>query len=162
MPRFVSDMVQVHVCREFGDGSYEHLLLRRSMGEIPYPGIWQVVTGMIEPSETAIEAAARELYEETGIRTDEFIVVPLVSSFFDPVADTVHFVPVFASIVPPGTPVRLSPEHQAIAWLSASEAAARLPIPLHRQALHILEETVLPAPHNHVFQRVRSPLSIGE
>jgi 8-oxo-dGTP pyrophosphatase MutT (NUDIX family) len=44
----------------------ELLLLRRSAGR-PLAGLWQCVTGTIEPGERVVAAAIRELEEETGI-----------------------------------------------------------------------------------------------
>ena len=35
---------------------------------------WQSVTGSIEKQETLIEAARREVYEETGINTNEYLL----------------------------------------------------------------------------------------
>jgi 8-oxo-dGTP pyrophosphatase MutT (NUDIX family) len=41
------------------------LLLRRSV-HVPYPGIWSVPAGGIDPGESAVHAAIRELSEEAG------------------------------------------------------------------------------------------------
>ncbi|MDJ0700103.1 MAG: NUDIX domain-containing protein, partial [Woeseiaceae bacterium] len=58
--RPVSVLVVVH-----SDDGYA-LLLKRSQ---PFE-FWQSVTGCLEPGESHVEAAARELFEETGL-TDE-------------------------------------------------------------------------------------------
>ena len=63
---------------------HELLLMRshdpknRSM-EGEYNGrYWSLIGGAIEPSESLIEAAKREVYEETGIRKDEIKFGPIV------------------------------------------------------------------------------------
>lgn len=61
------------------------LLVRRGHG--PARGLWSAPGGHIEPGETAIEAARREMLEETGIE------------LLDPVALTTHFV-----VTPDGEP----------------------------------------------------------
>ncbi|WP_436525910.1 NUDIX hydrolase [Actinoplanes sp. HUAS TT8] len=50
------------------DGS---LLLQLRDDQAPaYPNVWGLPGGAIEPGETPVEAAARELLEETGLRAD--------------------------------------------------------------------------------------------
>lgn len=44
----------------------QHLLMCKRTKD-PYQGLYNLVGGKIEPDETAIAAAYRELYEETGI-----------------------------------------------------------------------------------------------
>lgn len=39
-----------------------------------FPFRWQMPQGGVDPGETAAEAAARELYEETGVRSAELIL----------------------------------------------------------------------------------------
>ena len=65
-------------------GDFEYALLRRSDA-----GFWHGVAGGGEDSETPLEAAKRETYEETGI--------PLESSFLQ--LDTVNSIPVIAFAV---------------------------------------------------------------
>jgi len=50
------------------DGAGRLLLVRR--GRPPAEGRWSVPGGRIEPGETAAEAAAREVREETGLDVD--------------------------------------------------------------------------------------------
>ncbi|WP_229686142.1 NUDIX hydrolase [Longimycelium tulufanense] len=52
--------------------SDEHVLmyLRDDKPEIPYPGMWSLLGGMVEAGETPQECILRELYEEIGLRLD--------------------------------------------------------------------------------------------
>jgi dATP pyrophosphohydrolase len=57
-----------------------YLLLKRIAR---YGGHWQTVTGALEPGETHLAAAQRELAEETGIEAarEEFIDLHLINTF---------------------------------------------------------------------------------
>jgi len=48
------------------------LILKRSGSVRTYRGLWAGVSGSIEKGETPLEAAAREIAEETGLAKDEF------------------------------------------------------------------------------------------
>lgn len=136
-------MIQAYIYRRTVCGEYEYLLLQRARHEELYPLLWQMVTGRIEAGETAIDAAKREIEEETGIRNAEVAVVPYVASFYFPPDDSIHHVPVFAVEVPEDTDILLSSEHTALEWLSYSPAWERLTFPGHREGLRILREYVL-------------------
>ena len=99
MPNIASTIVEVCVFRipQSGTNRHEYLLLHRAENDRIYPGIWQLVSGSIEPGETATQAALRELREETKLRPKRFWVVPLVNSFYVPSEDVLHFTTVFAA-----------------------------------------------------------------
>ena len=103
------------------------------------PGFWQSVTGSLDTlAEPLFDAAARELFEETGIVADgETIVLrdwqlanvyeiyPLWRHRYAPgvTHNTEH---VFSVCVPVDTVITLSPrEHLDYAWLPRVEAADR-------------------------------------
>ncbi|MGH8161139.1 MAG: dihydroneopterin triphosphate diphosphatase [Gammaproteobacteria bacterium] len=110
----------------------EVLLLERV---IP-PGFWQSVTGSLEWSESAAHAAARELFEETGIRARDRIEDLDTSVCFairpewrhkyaaDVVENREHW---FRLQLPQRVAVRLNPsEHRCHEWVSADEATERV------------------------------------
>ena len=64
MPEVRTDIVDVYLLRTCGQHP-EFLQLRRT--NEPMAGTWQPVMGHIEPGESAVEAAVRELAEEVGL-----------------------------------------------------------------------------------------------
>lgn len=101
-----------------------YLLIRRCGKYLP--GTWQMVSGGIEPGETAAEAALREIQEETGLIPSALYSADAVETFYMHSEDKIALVPVFAAFVQ-NTAVRLSPqEHDAHEWLTFEEARDRL------------------------------------
>ena len=129
-------------------GDSEVLLLRR----IPQRGgFWQTLTGRREPGESPLAAAAREVYEETGL-------APALSDLAD--LRYVHGFPLdparipglaselraplfaretaFALRVPAATEVRLDPtEHHAHQWVSPAAALRLLPFAGLRRSVRL-------------------------
>lgn len=117
--------VQVQVVREGGRGP-ELLGLERTAAR---GGIWQPVTGHVEPGESTELAAARELLEETGLSAE---VQPLgyrhsfvwLSGERPSVAEETAF---FARAPADFQPTLAAREHRASGWLSLDEALRRFP-----------------------------------
>ncbi len=142
MATLVSKIVEVYPFRFTGD-HVEHLLLRRAPGDLLYPGIWQVVTGQIEPGETAIAAALREFTEETGLKPLRFWSVPQVTAFYDHHSDEVDFCALFACQVGDAVRPVLSAEHDRYRWTVSAEAAPLLVWPSQRDALAMVEQIIV-------------------
>ncbi len=136
-----STMVEVCVFRSDGNAP-SYLLLKRSDSETMYPGLWQYVTGKSEAGESAVEAALRELREETGLVPTHCWAVPFVNALYDMRNDRIEHLPLFCAEVGPDADVRLSEEHSAFAWLPHADAVERLVWPGQRQGLTIVHEYI--------------------
>ncbi len=97
-----------------------YLMLKRSENQI-YPGIWQCVTGKIEPNEKPYETAIRELNEETGLVPVKLWSVDRVNHYYEAVKDRMNLIPVFGVMVTEKT-VKLSSEHVEYKWCPVIEA----------------------------------------
>ena len=113
-------------------------MLRRAAG-VRAAGAWEVVHGHIEAGESPVQAALRELGEETGLVPDRFYNLSRVESFYLHATDVVALIPVFAAVVSDRTAVTLSSEHDAERWVPIGEAATIVAWPRERRALLDLE-----------------------
>ena len=118
-------------------------MLKRSLTEELYPGMWQILTGKIKQSEKATHAALRELREETGLAAHRFWVAPIVGSFFDPRENSVQLCPLFAAEVGSADVPVLSIEHDEYEWASAAKARKLLVWPGHLDAVQIVENYIV-------------------
>jgi dihydroneopterin triphosphate diphosphatase len=113
-------------------------------------GFWQGVTGAPEGEETDVEAAVREVFEETGFRVR---VEPLdfryelyrrpetEQQWLELYGPGIDAVPedTFAAEAPPGIDPTLAPsEHDDFRWCSFDEAEALLKWEENKQALRVL------------------------
>lgn len=95
------------------------------------PGHWDFAKGKLEAGETNIQAAMRELEEETGLADvtihqgfEELLTYQFRDRSGNSIEKTVHF---FVGRVPDRvTSVRLSKEHQGYVWLPYQAALDQL------------------------------------
>ncbi len=138
--------VALIVVRDAGDAA-RVLVMRRRGGA--FAGVWNLVTGMIEERESAVDAALRELREETALEATAVYTAERLDAFYDPTTDAVHVVPIFVAIVAPHSAVTLDASHDAHEWLPFHEAAERLEFAIHRDAVRAVATTIVandPAP----------------
>ncbi len=115
--------ISAYVIRLTPEGAF-YLLIRRCGKYLTHT--WQMISGKIEESETAMEAALREIQEETGLTPSLLYSADAVETFYMQSHDKITFVPVFVAFVEETT-VRLSAkEHDAYEWLPFEEAKDRL------------------------------------
>ncbi len=132
MTTFRVAFVDVYVLRH-GPAGLEVLALRRGPSG-RCPGSWEVVHGSIEAGENPVDAARREMREETGLAPSRFFNLSRVESFYRHKADEIGFIPVFAALVE-NSRVQLSDEHDAFEWMPVPAAQARLAWPRERRTL---------------------------
>ena len=138
MPEIVSETVSVYPFKvEAGRPWY--LLLRRAPGG-DNEGAWQAVHGHVDPGETSVETAARELYEETADEPVSMWSVDYVEQYYEVKSDRILLVPCFAALV--SGPVVSSPEHDASRWLSHAEAVNLCTFENQRHALEAVHRDV--------------------
>jgi 8-oxo-dGTP pyrophosphatase MutT (NUDIX family) len=141
------DLVDCWIFRVTGAATplVEILLIRRSPGRI-LPGLWQCVSGSLEPDERVAIAALREVAEETGYgpgSIEAFYDLDLVNQFHEPSVDAVMLAAVFAVRVRPGVEPVLSPEHTAFRWLALAAAWQEVVWPGYRDAIERIRDHLL-------------------
>lgn len=151
MPQITSPLVSVYGFRlRPTAGGPEYLVLHRREGLDRLGGTWQAVHGGVEPGETAVQAAWREVREETGLTPTGLWQLEYVETHYLPEEDIVRLVPCFAARFPEDAPIRLGPEHDDHRWLPLDGALKLLLWRSQREALRMLHE------------RIAQPLSQGK
>ena len=120
-----------------------YLLLRRSQEERLYPGIWQIVTGKLKDRENTVQAALREVKEETGLHPFRLWIVPHIALSYSVDDDTVNLSPFFAMQVRESDEPTISSEHKEYNWYEREEAKSRLVWPSQKQGLQLVHEYVV-------------------
>jgi 8-oxo-dGTP pyrophosphatase MutT (NUDIX family) len=119
----------------------EILLIRRAPGRM-YPGLWQCVTGRLEPGERITAGALREVEEETGLASGDLEVVfetDLVNQFHEATMDAIVVEAVFAARVRSDARVALSEEHDDHRWLAPAAAVKLVTWPAYERAIETVE-----------------------
>jgi dATP pyrophosphohydrolase len=134
------DLVACWLFRLDPAGRPEILLIRRAADRM-YPGLWQCVTGKLEPGERIADAALREVVEETGLRAadlEAFFETDLVNWFHEASLDALLCEAVFAAQVRPDAEVVISNEHDDHRWLTPAEAKALVTWPAYERAIDVV------------------------
>ena len=124
----------------------EILLIRRAPHRI-FPGLWQCVTGGVEPGERVPAAALREVEEETGLGPadiEAFYDLDQAEPFYDEGSDAVVVSAIFAARVraDAATP-RPSHEHDRLRWVPAAEAPSLAIWPSYAESVRRVRDLLL-------------------
>jgi dihydroneopterin triphosphate diphosphatase len=136
--RVLTGSISTYVFSELHGRPVFLLLLRAP--HLLHANTWQAVHGMIEPNETAVEAARREMVEETGLEPQRFFLTDLVETFYSEHTDAVHLVPAFAAFVSGAPGAMVSEEHTAYDWCDLDDAVSRFVFPSQQQAVRLIAE----------------------
>ena len=112
------------------------LTLERAKG-VRSTGAWEIVHGSIEPRETAVEAALRELREETGFAPERLYSIT-ANPFYLARSDTIQISIAFAAVVR-SAKFTLGVEHSAGRWETFAAAKKRLAWPRTHDLLRQVE-----------------------
>lgn len=142
-PPVRTDIVDVYVYRRARTGTprnCQFLQVRRRAGALA--GSWQPVMGHVEEGETAAEAAARELAEETGwtLQTNNasvqgFWQLEEVNTYFLHRLNCIMMSPCFAVEVAATSEPTLDEAHDAHRWIPRDQAQACFVWPGQRAAV---------------------------
>lgn len=104
-----------------GRGDEARLLLLRRHGSSA-AGAWSVVTGSIEPGESAPQAARREVTEETGIHVEALLSSGLTETFYFAPDGVIELMPIFVTLLPAQVPIVLDHGSDDHRWCSLAQA----------------------------------------
>jgi dATP pyrophosphohydrolase len=140
MPRIVSDIADAFVYRTVNARPQFLLLQRRPDG--PLGGAWQAVHPRVDPEESAVEAAMREVQATTQLSPIAIYSADFVSQFYDHRTDTIVLSPAFAVEVSPLDRIGLAPSFSDHAWCDLEETTARLPWTAQRWAVRHIYDVI--------------------
>ncbi|MCC7147185.1 MAG: NUDIX domain-containing protein [Phycisphaeraceae bacterium] len=145
-PSLHTDIVDVYVFRQ--TSTAEFLQLHRCRGQVA--NTWQPVMGHIEPGESALAAALRELAEETSFSPTHNLLalwqLEIVNSYFLARQDCIMLSPGFAAQVAPDLDPRLDDQHDAFRWVPLAQVDSHFLWPGQRQAIaHIARDILDPS-----------------
>jgi dATP pyrophosphohydrolase len=139
------DLIECWVFRVPEPGRVEYLLIRRAPGRI-FAGLWQCVTGGVEPGERVPETALREVREETGLERASllgFYDLDMAYEFYDEGPDAMVVAAAFAVRVAPDAAIALSHEHDMSRWAGREEALRLAIWPAYAEAIDRVERRLL-------------------
>lgn len=158
--------VAVYVFRETrGPDVGKHLqflqLLRCDPRDV-YPGTWQTVYGGIREGETAIDAAFRELHEETGFRPQALFQLEYVETFYSRHSDEVVMMPTFGAQVDANADPVLNDEHDDFRWVDAAQVDQLFMWRSQREAVRVLLDCLARGGEGHRLLHIPLPAAEPE
>ncbi|WP_010587723.1 NUDIX hydrolase [Schlesneria paludicola] len=124
------------------NGNNQLLMARRAENKY-MGGTWQLISGGLEPDETAWQGALREMWEETRLKPLEFYRLSTLASFYRPDNDSLNTAPMFCAVIDNDAAVTINSEHTEIEWVNVTEADSRLMWPSDQQGLAEVRSVIL-------------------
>ena len=140
MPKIVSDVVDTYLFRKI-NARAQFLVVRRR-ADAPGGDIWLAIHSRIEPSETAVDAARRDVPAQTGLAPERYFSADYISQFYDHVRDAIVLAPALAAQVNPNARVSVSSVYSDYAWCDLEETTARLVWSAHRWAVRHIYDVI--------------------
>ena len=116
-----------------------YLIVQRAR---PPVGDWTYVTGRMEAGETRIEAARREVREETRLELKDVVEAESMGVPTAVCADPRWLSPIFVAQVDRDVMIRLNAEHTAYRWYTMAEADTLLSFEDHRYVIRNVDEAI--------------------
>lgn len=158
-PRVRTDIVDVYLFARppQQDGTVSFLQLQRA--EEPLAGTWHPVMGHVEPNESAVQCALRELAEEVGLTPSSPDLIGLwaleqVHPFYVASMDAVVMSPRFAAEVRFGWMPNPDSEHSAYRWVRTDDANLFMWPGQRETVLEILDSLLPDNSPNREFLRI--------
>ena len=126
------------------------LFLRRSRADLGLPAFWQGVSGALEPGESFVDAALREVREESGIALSSVVdtefrhcypIRPEWRKWYGDDPEVVEEHVLYALVVDSTEPV-LSDEHSSWRWCSEKEALSLLTFGANSECLRAVARSL--------------------
>lgn len=120
------------------DNRVETLLLKRASSIFNHA--WCYIGGGIEEGESAVEAALREIKEETGLIPEQLYTSNKLEQIYNPKENYIYTAPVFVGFVHENSEVKINSEHSEFLWLPIYKAIAKATIPGADEILTFIEK----------------------
>jgi len=112
------------------------LILKRSEEASTYKGMWAGVSGFIEKNEKTLDAAVREIKEETGLKKKDFSLVKegISFTFHDKDEDIKWTIHPFLFASKTGK-IKIDKEHFEIKWINPEDLGEYFTVPKLEESL---------------------------
>ncbi len=163
MPKPRSNIIDVYIVREHAHSpACDFLQMRRA--ESPLRATWQPLMGHLDPGETAVAGAIREMLEEVGLSARprdpallDFLALEQVHPYFLAELDVIVFSPRFVAVVNSAWEPTLNAEHDAHRWVAPEAVNASFMWPGQRAACAEILQIL--SPHSLAREHLRIPIA---